>query len=173
MTFGMTCDGTRHSEVPVPYGGCCTPTLHMYQGAPSLVEKQPYAKMEGPTLFGGCSELCCDYHFPISTFNGPSKQGDLAEIIKRAPDGATATCRALFSTADEYEIVFKQPNMPVDQKASVLTSALLMDFMLFERGPRDKCGTTQDGKAFYINLFNCFCAGCVCPCRIYIPTGKK
>ena len=39
----------------------------------------------GPCFFGGWSEVCCDFSFPISKFTSSSKQGDLGVIIKKKP----------------------------------------------------------------------------------------
>ena len=55
--------------------------------------------------------------------------------------------------------------------AGVLASALLLDYMLFER-KQDMCGTTDDGT-FFINMCDCYLGGCVCPCRIYFPKNQK
>ena len=46
---------------------------------------EPGAKLEGPTLFGGCTELCFSTEWPISKFESDKKAGDLAMIVKKAP----------------------------------------------------------------------------------------
>jgi len=70
----------------VPACVMCTPTVNLHEGN-SMDEKStpPYAKMEGPICFGGCTELCCDFGFPVSKFASPPKTGDVAIITKQKP----------------------------------------------------------------------------------------
>ena len=57
---------------------------------------EPGAKLEGPMIFGGCTELCFSTEWPISKFDSDKKQGDLAMIVKKAPtsmgDAAKVRC---------------------------------------------------------------------------------
>lgn len=54
-------------QVPVPCGGYCRPELDITRGG----ESAPFAKMQGPCVFGGWSEMCCDFSFPISKIGSP------------------------------------------------------------------------------------------------------
>jgi len=151
-----------HGVVPF-LGGHCTPTLHLKK---NTSDDTPWAKLQGPMCFGGCSELCCDFKFPISRFEGDDKLGDIAVIKKRRPRGGFAVGRELFTDADVFTIAFKDKSLTPEEKALILGNQLLLDYMFFEKGEQDKCGATDDGKGCYINLCNIFCYGCVCPCKI-------
>jgi hypothetical protein len=76
-------------KVPSPRGGMCTPTLNV---SSTTVGPEPWAKVEGPTCFGGCSEVCFDFKFPISKMDSESKAGDLAMITKLKPVGPPYSC---------------------------------------------------------------------------------
>lgn len=162
-----------------------TPTLLLNFGAePARAHGgDPAAEgvVTGPTCFGGCSQLCIDTEFPTSRLPAPAvggavsgrplRIGDIAIIVKRKPANCIGAARELLSTADVYTIEFTDPAATVEQKAGVLASALLLDYMLFER-KQDMCGTTDDGT-FFINMCDCYLGGCVCPCRIYFPKNQK
>jgi len=149
------------AEVPVPCGGCCTPTLLIKQGA----MEEPFAKVEGPMCFGGCSEFCCDFNFPVSSIQAGSKAGDLGQIVKTKPDGLAGVVKEAMTDADVFTIEFKDPNLSPEQKALFMSSTLLTDYTYFEGAGKDKCGVTPDGT-MYINLCNCYCGGVLCPCAL-------
>jgi len=155
------------SKVPC-LGGHCHPTLHLREGT----NDAPWAKLEGPMCFGGCSELCCDFSFPVSRFDSDSHAGDIAELTKRAPRGIAAAAKEMFSDADVFTVSFKDKNLTPEQKALILGNQLLVDYMFFERGEQDKCGSLDDGSGFFINCCNCYFYGIVCPCKINIKTGS-
>ena len=54
--------------------------------------------------------------------------------------------------------------MTPQQRATLIGTLLLMDYMFFERDI-DMCGIDGNGKC-YINLCNCYCCGQVCPCQL-------
>ena len=54
------------------YAGGFTPTIHLTAGH----EATPFSKIEGPYCFGGWSEMCCDFEFPVSFFNSEKKTGE-------------------------------------------------------------------------------------------------
>ena len=144
-----------------------TPTITLADGPePSRMhmgQPVPTGKITGQTIFGGCSELCCDVKFNATREPGGTL-GDIGVIVKRKPKNMVQGMRELLTAADTYTIEFTDPTLTVEKKASVLTSLMLLDYMFFE-GEQDMCGTTSEGDP-YINLFNCYCYGCVCPCRI-------
>jgi hypothetical protein len=125
---------------------------------------EKFAKMEGPGCFGGCSEVCFDYNFPISKMDSAKKTGGLVAMAKE-----------LVTNSDVFQIDF-QPDaqLSAEQKAVFLGSLLLTDYTYFEKGngADDKCGTDNDGN-FYINLFNVFCMGVLCPCQLKCGGGGE
>jgi len=149
------------------YGGCCTPTMHMRDQLQSD-ESLPYAKLEGPCIFGGCSEFCCDFEFPISFFNSPSRSGDIAKVTKKKPDSLAGAVKEAFTDADVYTITFNnEVNLTPSQKATILASQLLADYVYFD-GNTEKCQWKDEG--IYIYCFYCSCIGKICPCYFLIPT---
>ena len=132
--------------------------------------------MTGPTCFGGCLDFCCDFQYPVSSvgMDGRVMQvGDVCLVVKRKPRNMVGRMRELLSNADVYTVEFVTPNVPVQKKATILGSTLLLDYMLYEQREQDKCGPTDDGKGFYINLCNCFCYGCICPCRLVFKNNNN
>jgi len=111
-------------------GGVFTPTLHVMDG--SSLEAQPYAKMEGPCIMGGCSELCCDFHFPVSKFASEKKTGDFAIVTKQKPKSFKDAAKEMVGDSDMYSMEFKDPSLTVNQKATLLSSLFLIDYMFFE-----------------------------------------
>ena len=151
-------------------GGHCTPTVHLSDQP--FPNENSWGKIEGPTCFAGCSELCCDFHFPVSKFGSKKKAGDLALIKKRRPRGIAAGLRELVSDADVFTIEFKDKSLTPEQKAVILGNQILMDFMFFEGEEQDKCGPTADGSGCYILLCNCYFYGVLCPCKLVCKKGE-
>ena len=65
------------------------------------------AKVEGPTCFGGCYELCSHSSFDVSRMathqlGTALKVGDVAKIVKRKPNSMMSTLRELVTDADVY-----------------------------------------------------------------------
>ena len=82
-------------------GGGLTPTIQLMERQ----ELASFAIVEGPTCFGGCSELCCSAPFQISkgpAINLPLKRGDSAKIVKQAPTGFGAAMREALTDSDVY-----------------------------------------------------------------------
>lgn len=77
-----------------------------------------------------------------------------------------AGLRELVSDADVFTIEFRDKNLTPEQKAVILGNQLLLDMMFFEGEEQDKCGATEDGKGCYILLCNCYCYGCLIPCKL-------
>jgi len=154
-----------YAKVPC-LGGHCTPTVWLNKTPFDDGVDTPWSKMEGPTCFGGCSELCCDFHFPFSKGSSDRKTGDHALLKKRRPRGVAAGLRELVTDSDVFTIQFKDTSLTPEEKALILSNTILTDFMFFEGGTSDKCGQTEDGQGCYINLCNVYCYGCIVPCRI-------
>ena len=153
-----------NAKVPM---SCCnahsfTPTMMVGTGTS---DNAPFAKVQGPSCFGGCSEFCCDFHFKVSKPESAAKTGDLADIVKKKPSSLAGGFKELITDADVFELSFKDPNLTPEQKATLLGTLLLTDYTYFEQGENDKCGVDEEGK-FYINLCNCYFCGVVTPCLL-------
>lgn len=150
--------------VPI-FGGCCTPTINVKSTSSG---SEPFGKVEGPTCFGGCSEFCCDFEFPISSFDSAAKAGDFGKITKLKPTSMGGAFLELFSDADVFKLEFADETLTPEQKATFLSTLLLTDYMFFEGKAGDKCGTDSAGRS-YINLCNCYFMGCLVPCMLKEP----
>jgi hypothetical protein len=159
-----------YSQVPC-LGGHCTPTLHLSREP--FPTENVFGKIQGPTCFGGCSELCCDFEFPISRFSSEDKVGDVARITKRRPRGGFAAMRELFSQNDVFTIEFTDKGLSPEDKALILGNQLLLDFMFFEGGENEMCGQTEDRKGCYILCCNWYCYGVLCPCKLVFKNQKQ
>lgn len=149
------------------FGGWCHPAMHLRAGESD--EQDPWGKMEGPCFFGGCSEYCCNFNFPVSFFKSPSHAADAAMVIKRKPGSITQVVVDTFSEADNFSIEFNpQAKLTAGQKISVLAAQLLADYMYFD-GTTEKC--SADNNSFTIYCCYCSIIGCIVPCSVTIPTN--
>lgn len=163
-----------YGEVPSPMGGTFTPTLNvMDRGAGN--QFRPVAKIEGPTFFGGCMEMCLDSNFPISKIDqlqvGKSPQvmtGDLGIITKRAPKTFGDAIKEAFTDSDLFQLEVG-PELSPQQKALVIASMLMTDYMFFER---DNGMVNCRGTKIQITCCLCYCMGCVLPCTLNIETRQ-
>lgn len=138
----------------------CAPELKViYEGV-----ETPSMTITGPQCFGGCSELCCD-----SKFEAVNKSGDPAgEVKKLAPRDCSSVCAEMFTDSDKYLVTFGEDNS-ADDKAALLTSAFLVDFMYFEADQgmlncrNGNCSAT---------CCLCYCMGCTIPWNCYCPGSK-
>lgn len=152
------------------FAGCCTPTLDLRTEAYST-EDEPFGKITGPCIFGGWSEMCCDFRFFVSKNDSTvaPKYGDFALITKKAPTTLSGAFRELVSDADVYSIAFDpeaNEKLTPAQKLSVLSGQILADYMFFD-GQTGKCTCDNDGITCY--FFYCSIIGCLWPCSLYIP----
>jgi hypothetical protein len=151
-------------------GGYYRPLLEIREG--SVVPQgrdttiAPFAQLEGPCLFGGWTECCCDFYFPLSRF-GSDKKGDLGGVVKKAPKSLAGGFRSFIEDNSVYTIQFDQgANLTAAQKSTVLASQLLYDYMLFD-GNTEKC--SQDDNNVYCYICYCMLFGCLVPCTLTIP----
>jgi hypothetical protein len=151
-------------KVPSPCGGMCTPTLNV---SSTTVGPEPWAKVEGPTCFGGCSEFCFDFEFPISKMDSEKKAGDLAMITKLKPTSLAGAATEALTDSDTFKIDFKDAELTAEQKATFLATLLLTDYSYFE-GVADKCHVNDDGSTT-INCCSWYICGCMCPVQFTIP----
>jgi len=135
-----------------------------------------FAAFRGPCFFGGCSEFYCNVDFGMSK----AKDGmdveelhqltfDYAQIRKIRPKSLTQALREAFSDSDLYAITFNE-HVTTVQKANVLASMIMVDYMFFERD-NDICSYAGNGDT-QITLFNCFIYGCVCPCSFTLESDS-
>jgi hypothetical protein len=161
----MTGQVIGRAEQPKPFGGCFTPTLHIMERDAT----EPGAKLEGPTLFGGCTELCFSTEWPISKFESDKKAGDLAMIVKKAPTSMGEAAKELFGDADIYTLNVN-PAMNTNQKAIFLASLILTDYMFFERD--NGMFAFEDGcKTISCTICLCYCCGTLNPCVLKFSQG--
>mmetsp|Transcript_35925 Transcript_35925/g.56051 ORF Transcript_35925/g.56051 Transcript_35925/m.56051 type:complete len:82 (+) Transcript_35925:314-559(+) len=67
-----------------------------------------------------------------------------------------------FTDSDTYSLDFP-PEMPAEEKARLMTSVLLLDYMFFERD--SDMIKFENGKLTLV-CCNLFCCGCICPCKV-------
>ena len=151
-------------------GGYMTPTINVMERMDETGGKWgALAKIEGPTFFGGCSELCCESEWPVSrmtaeNFDEKLKIGDFATITKHKPNGFGAMMREALTDSDTYTIEFREDvALAPQQKALMMASLVQVDFMFFEK---DNGMCKMEGGKVKITLFECYCCGCTCPCNL-------
>ena len=107
--------------------------MHVRVGESLDMEREPWGKIEGPRIFGGWSEFCCDFLFTVSSYGSPSRTGDLASIVKIRPRTFAQGAVDLFTEAVNYSIEFNpEAKLTATQKISILTGQLLADYMYFD-----------------------------------------
>jgi hypothetical protein len=151
------------------FGGCCIPFMELRDGPD---QAEPFGKVAGPCFFGGWSEMCFSFNFPVSYFASPRSSGDIAVITKRKPANMTQAAVEVCSDADWYGIKFNEQNLgkiTAEQKLTVLSSQLLLDYMLFD-GNTQKCKDTDSAVICYCCYFSLL--GHIMPCCIAIPKKK-
>jgi len=160
------------SQVP-KWGGGCTPTTNITDrvGGPGTPEEQ-FGTVEGPTCFGGCKDLCMDTPFKIS--QTPGKSGNLGEIRKRRPKNCSECCVACCSDIDYYDINMANGNFTPEQKATVMASAIHLDYMFFEQDP-PPVQVESDGKNTIIIITLCqwYCYGCIVPIQVCLAISSE
>jgi len=145
------------AKVP-EYGGFLTPSLEIFDkqgGHLAMVEKSGQCTC----LFGGLTEMCCDQ--PFSVTNKGTGQS-IANIIKEKPSSMTGMLTELMSDADTFTLEITDPSMSPDQKASLLGSLVMLDYMFFER---DSDGVKCEGGNPSVNFCNFYFMGCIIPCK--------
>ena len=152
------------------WGGGLTPTLNVMERGDAAGSKWgTLAKIEGPTIFGGCTELCCESNWPVSrmtndTFGTKLMVGDFATITKKTPKGCGQAITEAMTDSDTYTIEFKEGmQLAPQQKALMLASLLQIDYMFFEK---DNGMCSCEGSKIKITLCNCYCCGCSHPINI-------
>jgi len=144
-----------------------TPTLHVVDRAAQ--EQQPFAKVEGPTFFGGCLECCCNFDYPVSSFTAGDKTGDLAMVVKEKPHSIKGAMKELVGDSDTYSMEIRSQLTP-QKRLTLLSSLFLLDYMLFEFD-NGMC-SVQQNKGLVINCCNVYCCGAVFPIQVCTGNGQ-
>uniref|UniRef100_A0A7S0P2R7 Phospholipid scramblase n=1 Tax=Calcidiscus leptoporus TaxID=127549 RepID=A0A7S0P2R7_9EUKA len=158
-------------------GGYFTPTINLFNRTTGDGGYQPIAKIEGPCLFGGCSELCCSSSFPVSSLMADESLhtkkmlGNLAIITKEKPRNCKGCARELFTDSDSFTLTYKEGiGLTPQQKATMMAGLLLADYMLFEQ---DNGMCECKNNALYITFFDYYCCGCVGSCSIKLQNNNS
>jgi hypothetical protein len=159
-------------------GGYCTPSLNLFNRmatGPKETAFVPLAKVEGPMIFGGCSELCFDSTFDVSSLKPEEldtklKKGDLARITKVRPKGPCACGKEMFTDSDTFTVTYAEGvGLTPQQKAAMMGSMILTDYMFFEQ---DQGMCTVEGSKVKITLFECYCCGALCPATLVVDNSN-
>jgi len=149
-------------EQPSNMCGYC----HPYLDLKDRKDGTNFAKMDGPCIFGGWSECCCDFRFAVSQPSSDKGAGDIAVITKKKPQSLTGAFAELVTNADNYVISFNSDTMTASQKVTILAAQVFTDYMIFD-GNTEKCESKEEG--IYCYFWYCMLAGALCPCYILIP----
>lgn len=104
-------------------GGGCTPTLYINDGA------MKNGVIQGPTIFGGCLELCCDTTF-YYTSNGGKINGDIrGRIVHLHPTCCSMECFTEMCTDSDKFGIEMSDDLSGDDKVKALAAMLLIDYM--------------------------------------------
>ena len=169
--FGMVRDSAAllGGTIQPKFGGKFHPEVQIMDRGITGSEPQEFAVARGPFCFGGCSELCCDTTFGISTDDLNAALGNYATITKKKPKSFSQAAREALTDSDIWEVDFHAKEITPEQKANVLSSMIHLDYMFFERD-NDMCRYDHDG--LHITFWNCFCYGCVCPCKVVLNSNS-
>lgn len=130
---------------------CFTPKFTLYDNM-----GVPYARIRGPSgCFGGVFEYCSSPEFTLEEMNG-RQLIKLIEKKRLAAEGKSFENVAMdiLGDSDDYILAFPEGATP-EQKANIISSLILLDYMFFEG---DK-SSLENGC--YLGTF--YCMGCVCP----------
>jgi hypothetical protein len=148
-------------------GGGTRPVMQAMERADANDSKgatQQFAAVQGPACFGGCIKLCCNAEFKYGKA-APTQSPksvtfeNFAQITKLRPKELGQGAREMFTDSDLFDVQFINKDITPQQKAAIMAQLIHMDYMFFEND-NDIC--SSEG----LTLFNCFCCGCVCPCKI-------
>eukprot|EP01064_Diplonema_japonicum_P039495 TRINITY_DN9915_c0_g2_i2.p1 TRINITY_DN9915_c0_g2~~TRINITY_DN9915_c0_g2_i2.p1 ORF type:complete len:329 (+),score=69.77 TRINITY_DN9915_c0_g2_i2:51-989(+) len=112
------------------WGGGVVPTVEVFMNDGL---ENPFSVIEGPKCcFGGFTKLCCEQQFPVSVTAG--KMANVAHIQREKPETTSQVIKDVMTDADLFSISFIDPSLSPQQKAVLLSSVLLLDYMFFETG---------------------------------------
>jgi hypothetical protein len=123
---------------------------------------QEMSTMEGPCCFGGWSELFCSSNFPSVNKQANLKLG---RVKKLRPETCMQLLCEVCTKSDRFMIDFED-NVHADQKAGMVVSTLLTDYLIFE-SDQGLCG--RDSQSCYCTLCQMYCCGCIVNCILRLP----
>lgn len=143
-------EDNRIGSVSMPIcGGGCAPTLEIKDKGDNV-----QAKVVGPYC---CISDLCGAKFEVK---GPNDE-PFGAVEKLGVDSVAGAVQEALTDADNYNISFPQ-QLPVEFKALMMGSLLLLDYMFFESEGAfeiDPCNGTCKFK-----LCDCYLCGCIIPC---------
>mmetsp|Transcript_20218 Transcript_20218/g.37723 ORF Transcript_20218/g.37723 Transcript_20218/m.37723 type:complete len:320 (-) Transcript_20218:174-1133(-) len=125
-------------------------------------ESKTGMSLTGPQFFGGCSELCCKSTFPVRY----ADNNVAGEVVKLPPRNFCGCLAEMATDMDTYKVDFN-PGLSAEDKAAILSSAILADYMFFE-GDEGMCRRKPNGETV-CTLCQCYCLGCILPCNLKAP----
>lgn len=144
-----------HAKVPL-FGGGFTPTIETMSR-----DEVVHSTVTGPSCcLGGLVELCKDMEFQIVYVDKDNNEVP-GEIVKRRPGDLKTALAEAATDSDTYTIQFP-PNMPPEEKASMIASTILLDYLYYEKGAPFTYNPL-DGSCS-VTFCSCYCMGCVLPC---------
>ncbi len=142
--------------------GCDDDLCHPQVKVFTPYANKPEILLTGPQCFGGCTDLCKESRFNAT---GTDNQ-DKGYVLKEVPRTCMEMMREICTDKDSYRIVFNEV-VSAKEKAALLTGALLIDIMYYER---DNGACTCVNKEYLcINCCNCYCMGCLVPWQVCLP----
>eukprot|EP00873_Tetraselmis_striata_P034333 jgi/Tetstr1/454597/TSEL_041490.t1 len=162
---GKLADYSRVIGSAKEWGGLCncTPTLEVFDGTlPEAPGAKASSMIQGPCFFGGCSELCVESEFRVSKPHSAKRIGDVAIIKKLRPRTFSDFCQELCTDSDRYYIQFIDPTLTPQQKATLMGSLMLSDYMFFEQ---DNGMVDCSHNQVTITCCMYYWGGCLCPCK--------
>jgi len=144
------------------FGGGFTPTIEVMGR-----NLEPIAKTTGPQFIVGglLAEMSGDLHFNIYPpgTTDTKNVAPLARISKKKPASMSARLQEFVGDSDMYMVEFAQ-GLESEKKMTLVSTALLLEFMLFENGASFQVDPFN--QSCTCNLFTCYCFGCICPCTL-------
>ena len=157
------------AKMPIGGGGC-TPTVEIMDRTDPNNPESQFAVVKGPTVFGGCLDLCTNTPFIINRAGG----GQIGTIEKMRPDNFEQWCAAICTDADTYRMKLADTTLTPQQKSTLIAEMVHLDFMFFEQD-NNFVYVRQRGNDTSVEILccNCFCYGCLCPCKVVIPLNNN
>ena len=145
---------------------CCAQESFVHAGAVPGVEGGQAGKLPKDRVIGRMKQ---PVPFGVKRVNKDGSVavdvGNIATITKLKPKSLTGAIREMLTDSDMFQFEVHDPSVTPQQRATLLGTLLLADYMFFERDI-DQCGY-NDGC--YINLCNCYCCGALYPCQLKLP----
>eukprot|EP01062_Namystynia_karyoxenos_P080547 TRINITY_DN8692_c0_g3_i1.p2 TRINITY_DN8692_c0_g3~~TRINITY_DN8692_c0_g3_i1.p2 ORF type:complete len:298 (+),score=99.27 TRINITY_DN8692_c0_g3_i1:95-988(+) len=139
-------------------GGCLAPKMEVQNAAGGEL-----AVVKGPSCcFGGLTECCCDQEFNVDFADGQS-----GRIVRQRPEDLKGAATTLFTDSDTFALELPA-EMAAQDKAAMLGTLLLLDYMFFEQDRPWECA---DGGLKFTCCYWYLC-GAVVPCKVKCG-GKK